>query len=302
MTSPRLRRLAILLAVPLLFLFTSCMRMQANFDIKSAERVEVTMDVGLQKALAEQSGETMTKEELCEESSTGSKPTDGLNDAKTEPYDDGTYIGCKVTGWAPAGTLSSSGSTINLTDGVWTFQMSGDGSTGGTEASQAAAMLSDFKVSVTFPGKVLTHNGTSTVDGKTATWTSAKDLFTAEGLKATAEDGSGGIPIWVWAIVGVLGLAAIGALVWYLMNERKKKAAAAQQQGMQQPWDAGAAGPYGQQQYNQPQYGQPGSQPSAPQPPQWDPNQQNQYQNPQNQQWGQQPPSSGWTPPPPPQR
>lgn len=33
-----------------------------------------------------------------------------------------------------------------------------------------------FKVSVTFPGKVISHSGSSSVDGNTVTWTDIKTL------------------------------------------------------------------------------------------------------------------------------
>lgn len=74
--------------------------------------------------------------------------------------------------------------------------------------------VADFKVSVTFPGKVLSHSGSSTVDGNTVTWTDVKD--SKSGMKAVSERptgaASGGVPMFPVKRRGA-GVMAL-ALVW----------------------------------------------------------------------------------------
>lgn len=243
--STLVRRLTLILAIPLLLVLTSCIRMTMDIDIDSPERIDVKADIGMQNAAAKEMGGELP--DFCEEAGLSGE----LDGATTEPYsDDGDagYTGCRVEGTNTLAEMSSSGGPgLKLEDGIWTFEMEG----GDADAEgMSANMVSDFRISVTFPGEVLTHNGTSTVEGTTVTWSNASDLLSSEGLHATARDsgGAGGLT-WLWIVLGVLALAAIGAGIWFAT--RKKP----------QP----AAPPYPGQPY--PPQGHPGSQTPPPYPP-----------------------------------
>lgn len=234
-----LRRGISFLLLPVLVVLTGCVRYEATYDIKSLDEIQVTTDFGMKKAYAD------SEDKVCEDGGSGTQsgaPT--LKNEKRESYDDGTYIGCKTTGTISASELTSSsgGVEVTLADGVYTFKVSG------TQAGSAssASSIDHFKFSVTFPGKVLTHNGSSTVNGNTVTWTDPKDAFTTEGLVATGEEGgvlpSGGSLLWL-----IIGAAVVGAIVLgVVLFLRHRKKTAAQQQG------------YGQPGYGQPGYGQQG--------------------------------------------
>lgn len=210
-TSPR-RALALLL-VPLVLLLSSCIRMTADYDIVSENEVTLVADFGIQNSAAAQMGSEVP--DLCEQ-----EGFDDVQGATAEPYaeeGDGGYTGCRISGTARTSDLSGDGTTIELADGVWTFAMEG---TPGEE-EMSAEMFSDFRVSVTFPGKVLSHNGTSTVEGTTVTWSTAADMFTADGLLATAEDGAGGVD-WLWIALGALVIAGIAAAVVVATRNRRR--------------------------------------------------------------------------------
>lgn len=252
-----LRRGITFLLLPVLVVLTGCVRYEAAYDIKSLDEIQVTTDFGMKKAYAD------SEDKVCEDGGSGTQsgaPT--LKNEKRESYDDGTYIGCKTTGTISASELTSSsgGVEVTLADGVYTFKVSG------TQAGSAssASSIDHFKFSVTFPGKVLTHNGSSTVNGNTVTWTDPKDAFTTEGLVATGEEGgvlpSGGSLLWL-----IIGAAVVGAIVLgvvLFLRHRKKSAAQQQGYGQQGLGDQGYGHQgygYGHQDYSgqqsQPSYG-----------------------------------------------
>ena len=261
-----LRRGITFLLLPVLVVLTGCVRYEAAYDIKSLDEIQVTTDFGMKKAYAD------SEDKVCEDGGSGTQsgaPT--LKNEKRESYDDGTYIGCKTTGTITASELTSSsgGVEVTLADGVYTFKVSG------TQAGSAssASSIDHFKFSVTFPGKVLTHNGSSTVNGNTVTWTDPKDAFSTEGLVATGEEGGvlAGSGSLLWIIAGAVVAGAIALGVWLFLRHRKKSAA--QQQGYGQPGygqqglgDQGYAQqgygggqqPYGDQSYGGQGYGQQG--------------------------------------------
>lgn len=184
--STLVRRLTLILAIPLLLVLTSCIRMTMDIDIDSPERIDVKADIGMQNAAAKEMGGELP--DFCEEAGLSGE----LDGATTEPYSDegdAGYTGCRVEGTNTLAEMSSSGGPgLKLEDGIWTFEMEG----GDADAEgMSANMVSDFRISVTFPGEVLTHNGTSTVEGTTVTWSNASDLLSSEGLHATARDSGG---------------------------------------------------------------------------------------------------------------
>ena len=131
-----------------------------------------------------------------------------------KPFDDDKYLGCTVTGTMTVaeltGQASSSSSSakpsttpskgfagdgpifIAFDDDKIRFRLDGsdlqDAISGfGSSELGGSAKGFDFKVSVTFPGKVLSHSGASKVDGKTVTWTDIEDLESYSGLEASGE-------------------------------------------------------------------------------------------------------------------
>lgn len=76
----------------------------------------------------------------------------------------------------------------------------------------------DARISVTFPGEVIDHNGE--LEGNTVTW-SFDDPTSMAGTELFAEARNGSSFPWV-AIIGVLlGLGVIGLVVWQLLARRR---------------------------------------------------------------------------------
>ncbi|MFV0252141.1 MAG: LppM family (lipo)protein [Beutenbergiaceae bacterium] len=288
-SATRRRTAALLLAPVLLVALSSCMRLTADYTINGEDEIDIAMDIGVEKAIVEDSGQTISGDDICADP--GSMDMPGL---ELEPYDDGTYAGCRFTGTIPTSVINAgdSGTSITLADDVWTFQM---GSTGEDDVDMN--MLSDFAISVTFPGEVLSNNGSSTVEGTTVRWTDAADLYSSEGLQATGAASGGAGGSFPWLIIGIVGLLVVGGgvIAAVLLGRRKTPAAPgyAQQgyaQGYGQPQQPGYGQPqqppaqpgYGQPQ--QPGYGppqQPPAQPGYGQPPQQPPAQPGYGQPPQ---------------------
>ena len=291
MTVNSRRRLAALLIVPLMFAFQGATKSDVTLEVKSEDEVVVGADVSMDSLTAKAAG--MTKDKVC--GTTKGLEEDGLENVKSEAYEEDGRLGCKISGTSTLSKLNKGkGMKIHKTDDGWELKWDNSGLKKQPSSGQLAFEQS---FSVTFPGKVTEQDGSGKVQGRTITWTSGSD--TNDDLWAKAKDK--GFPV-LPVLLGVAALAGLGALAWFLMN-RKKPQQFGQPQGQQpygqpqgdgQPQQGYGQPPqgYGQppQGYGQPQQGygqqqqpqqygqQPWGQQSAPQPPQ---------------QYGQQPPS-GW--------
>lgn len=239
------RVLALLLAP--LVLLTGCVRLTADVTISSPSDIDVSMVVAMESAMADQVGQGQALTSACR-----TDQTQGLRGARVEAYDDGTYRGCRVSGTVTAAALASQDDpplnvVFNRHD--VTFQMGSSwldrGASQGMEGLQAS-MISSFQVSVTFPGAVVEHSGSSTVKGRTVTWTDPEDLFAPGGLHAVGKRRVG-MPLWGWLLVGlaVAGLVGIGAVVLVRRRRRRAQGAPATPAGGQvghQPWARPTAG------------------------------------------------------------
>ncbi len=190
MKKPKLikRLLTLFVALPLLLALTSCMRLKTEIVINEDKTGSIVMDYGMDKAMAEEmAGEPVTAEDFCADMDLDS------SGGTITPYDDGTYVGCLIE--TPNSPLAEDSGITWVGDEVH-FQMDSDEAgvddAGGEELD--SSYFTDFEISVTFPGEVLTHNGSSTVNGTTVTWSNPSDLYSAEGLRATAKASGGNWP------------------------------------------------------------------------------------------------------------
>ena len=219
--SCRPRRWGVLLLAPLLML-SGCMKFNASYDIKDEEHVNANLTIAVSKSMAEMSGQNTGGElKECEQLMSASGITDK---ATAKKYEDDEHIGCTIVGEDNAKNIGTrdSGVAITFTDDEVRFRMGQEifsPETSGQEITPE--MLSDFKVSVTFPGAVTQHSGSSTVNGNTVTWTSAKELMSS-GITATSERSSSALAWWMWLIIGVLALAVIGAVIAVIVRHRAK--------------------------------------------------------------------------------
>ncbi len=236
-----MRRLSILLSVVLLL--TAC-HFETSLVIKNKDDIQIEIVMSVTKTEAKQLG--LTADKLC-----NSMKEDHEEITKVEKFDDGENIGCKSSVNTNLAQLRLS-KTLDLQDGVWKFTM---GSDKFSEIPAEAAKILNFSFKVAFPGEVLTHSGSSKVEGTTVIWDDFSDL--TSGISATAKDGPGpdqqpsdqkdqknqtqtggtandslwgkftgalgAVPIWSWAIIG--GLVII-LLLMKISSSRKKRAAA----------------------------------------------------------------------------
>ncbi len=283
---PYAKKLVILLLVPLVLLTTGCLRFKMNLDVKNHDEVAIAFDSGLLKEFVKELGtEAPTKESLCENADIPA----GVDNLKSEPYEDEEYIGCRVTATGRVASLSSAdGPQLSLADGIWTFRMSGENMDAQGEAI-TSEMITDFEVKVTFPGKVIEASEGGEITGNTVVWSNPTALFSGTGLYAQGEDGIAGLPGWLLPVIAVIVLLLIVVIVAIVLLQRKKK-------GQAQPGQPYPAGPYPQQPYPQQPQAPQGQQPYPPQS-QYQPySQQPQGQQPYSQQAGQ-PPASPVVPP-----
>lgn len=213
------------------------MKFNASYDIKDEEHVNANLTIAVSKSMAEMSGQNTGGElKECEQLMSASGVTDK---ATSKKYEDDEYIGCTIVGEDNAKNIGTRdpGVAITFTDDEVRFRMGQEifsPETSGQEITPE--MLSDFKVSVTFPGTVTQHSGSSTVDGNTVTWTSAKELMSS-GITATSERSSSALAWWMWLIIGVLALAVIGAVIAAVVRHRAKGSRANGSQGESVPHD-----------------------------------------------------------------
>ena len=86
----RRRRLLALLLVPFMMVLAGCGKFDATFDIKDAETIDVTMDIGLDTSLI--GSEYSSAEEMCAEMEGEESGVAGEIAPTVEPYEaDGMY-------------------------------------------------------------------------------------------------------------------------------------------------------------------------------------------------------------------
>lgn len=216
MTTSLRRRTAALLMVPLLFLLGGCIKFDTAIRISANDKVDVTMLVAIQQQYA-----SMIAEACSSTSGTGMDLPPG---STITQYQQDGFTGCTIQATQiplKDGFKDDSGLTITHENSQYTFWMKNT-STDEDSSGMSSMMFTSFKVAVTFPGEVTSHNGSSTVEGTTVTWTNAADLFAGEGLKATSKEANpfvGALP-WLLGLAGLLGVAAV---VFLVVNRRKRQ-------------------------------------------------------------------------------
>lgn len=256
MTGPsRARRgLTALLLLPLLLVLAGCFRLDMALTINEDETLDVAMEIADRTGMA-------TRDDLnCADLE--SEITDAPEEVEFTVTDieDEDGIGCRMeaTG-SPIDSMTGEGMTIEKVDDTFVFTFEGDaaGMDTGSLEDMPAGMEPDVSISVTFPGRVIEADGQ--IDGSTVTWTGI-EAFSAGGTatgEASGSGAAGGVDTWVWVVLGVVALAAIAALVYFISKKNRGGSAPAGAA----PYGAPAA-PYGQP--GQP--GVPGQVPNEPGP------------------------------------
>ena len=206
----------LLLLLPLLVGLTSCVRYRVEYDIVDKERVRLNWDIGIRKPEegVHAPGE-ITVENICQ----------AVVEHAQTPYEDDLFHACRFTGELPINHKRLVDPAPNPIQIItydearreWTFEYSSES---GYISTESANMFTDFEVRVTFPGRVLSASGSGRIEGNTVTWSDPKDMYTDEGLRATASadpDLS-----WLWPTLGVIALAGAGAGIVLVARRRRR--------------------------------------------------------------------------------
>ncbi|MDO4413174.1 hypothetical protein [Cutibacterium sp.] len=219
--SRHLRRYAVLFLLPLVLL-AGCVKIDAAMDIKDEDHIHVKVTMGMSKSAASMSQQNIMSElsDCSDVYGLGS----GVRNAKGEEFEDDQYIGCTFSSDVTATEFNAGvGSKIIFDKDKVTFTMDAGyfDDVAGVGVPRDTSLITAFTLSVTFPGKVLSHSGSSTVDGSTVTWTDPHDVFSSAGLSATGER-SKGAPVWVWILVVAVALGATGVAVGVVRKNKSE--------------------------------------------------------------------------------
>ncbi len=224
-----------------------CMKVDMDLDLQSDETVDGSMIIAFDREFAELMGETDAM-------------TDGLLDesadlpagSTSEPYEDDDYIGARYTfeDTSLSEFVDDGDGSLSITHEGDEFVVGGEvdlsstatdlgdldaGDLGDAEMFEGMMDAFDVRISITFPGDVLEHNGD--LDGRTVTW--APDPGETLELSARARDsgGASGIPAWAWILIAVLAVAGVLAALFFASRREPTEAAT------ESPTDAVAEAP-----------------------------------------------------------
>lgn len=194
-----------------------------GMEIGDEDHVRSTFVYGISRVDVEKAGKKPSDFSDCDKMLDVSA-SDKQRGAKIEFVEDEEYIGCKYTVTTTADDARGVG--LGLTFDADKVSLSiGKKFFDGVELDKST--IGDFKVSVTFPGKVISHSGSSSVDGNTVTWTDFKD--STSGLKAVSERPAGaaaGSSFWRgYGRHGIRGglIGLIVGIASYFGNKRRAK-------------------------------------------------------------------------------
>lgn len=246
-------------------LLSACIKLDMDVAIHSNDTVSGSIITGVSKEAIQlfPGGETELRNQIRE----GLQQEDVPDGVTVKDYTDDRFVGVTL-GFEDVTLEEFAGTTEGQTGDLQishegdrfilnaTLPLTGEGLGAGDLG--AFAGTGEIRVAVTFPGRVLSHNGQ--LDGTTVSWTGTlgQDLvMRAESEDSGAESVAGGDggSTWLWIALGVL---VVAGLVGFFLYRRSRTAAPA----------AAAAGSHDTTgtiaDYDQPVAGQPYAQPAPP--------------------------------------
>jgi hypothetical protein len=233
------RTSAVVVTVLGLLLLSGCFKVDADFTVNADETVDGTMIVAVEEEFLDMMGELGGEGEGTEELV---NPEDLPEGTEVEEYDEGGYVGQKVT--FEGVTLEEMTSSMDEGEAAtdeWSLTHEGDEfvfdgtmdmTTGEDEMDMSGMMEgAELSISMTFPGDVTESNGE--IEGNTVTW--EPQVGELNEMRAVAAD-EAGFPVALVAgiVVAVLLLAALGAFI-VLGGRRTAQAAPAAATDPRQP-------------------------------------------------------------------
>ena len=247
MNARRFKRSVTAAAIGLLSIFalSGCVKMDIALSVEG-DNVNGTMIVGVDKQILELSGQS--EDELVDQLTEDVPDTEGVT---TEPYEDDTFIGTRFTlddvsldEFNNEGSTASDDLQITHDAGAGQYKVSGvlDLSEAAGEGAAELTENLDIKIAITFPGRVISHNGE--LDGTTVTWRpKAGEKLT---IQATASDDASSFN-WL-LVVGIavpILLLLAGLVVWFFLRGRSSGGTPAPAEPAPAGYPGGAAYPSG---------------------------------------------------------
>jgi hypothetical protein len=218
---------------------TACMKMDMNLEINADDTVDGSVVMAFSRDfmdMAGMMGEDADMDDLLEGFMDFDPESEDVPDyASVEPYDDGDFVGQQMNfDGAPLEEFSEgadmSGMSIVREGDQFVFQGDMDmtdetGEMGDIPPGMLENMDFDLRVSITFPGEVLEHNGS--LSGTTVTWEpqigEPNDMF----ARAMDSGGAGGgMPVWLWIVIGVVIVAGLAGLLFFMSRSKGEPAPA----------------------------------------------------------------------------
>lgn len=217
-----MRRTSVAVTVLGLLLLSGCFKVDADFTVNSDETVDGTMIVAVEQDFLDAMGELGG-----EDSEDLVNPEDLPEGAEVEEYDEGGYVGQKVTfegvtldemmAGMDGGDAAADEWALTHEGDEFVFEGTFDMTSEGDDEIDMSAMLegAEISVSMTFPGEVTESNGE--VDGNTVTW--EPEIGEVNEMRAVAAD-EAGFPVAA-VVGGVIGAAMLAALAFFLLRGRR---------------------------------------------------------------------------------
>ena len=265
-----------------------------TMDFKENDTLDIILDMKMDKAELEESGLPMD-DLTCEAMFADMQEDPEMRDMQTEDLSEGSVMHCRmITADQPLSEIDSDNMTVTNEGGIYTVVSEGEPAAEEIDMNAEGADQIEFSMNYRFPGEVI-ESDIGEVNGNTVTITDPNEVSnphtitaysTAAGAGAAAGGGNaqdnagentatennapaqtndgGGLGILPLVLLGLLGLAIIGLVVWLILRKKDD--------------GAGPSGPgYAPQtQQGHPQQGQvyPGQQPGQQHPGQYQPGQQ----------------------------
>ncbi|NDL60269.1 LppM family (lipo)protein [Phytoactinopolyspora mesophila] len=231
----RTRTLRAIGAAGLVLALTGCIKMDMDLTVNADDTVDGTMIFGFNKEMSDMMGEEADMfDGMMDELLDMDLGEDAPDDVTVEPYDDGTFIGQEMTFQGVAldefgGDDATSELRLTREGDEFVFEgdmdMSDTGEMGDIPPGMLEGMMEfDMRVSITFPGEVLEHNGD--LSGTTVTWVPEMGETNDMYARASESGGGGGMPVWLWIVIGVVVVAGLVALLFLFSRGKTEPAVA----------------------------------------------------------------------------
>lgn len=228
---------------------SSC-AMDMTMDFKENDTLDIILDMKMDKAELEESGLPMD-DLTCEAMFADMQEDPEMRDMQTEDLSEGSVMHCRmITADQPLSEIDSDNMTVTNEGGIYTVVSEGEPAAEEIDMNAEGADQIEFSMNYRFPGEVI-ESDIGEVNGNTVTITDPNEVSnphtitaysTAAGAGAAAGGGNaqdnagentatennapaqtndgGGLGILPLVLLGLLGLAIIGLVVWLILRKK----------------------------------------------------------------------------------